>query len=218
MPCPRATSICRRIASRSPDRLGTYRVRPTAPAIAATRSANGEYAWSARPWSSLMKSMPPRANCSASCASRAGGTPCGFSAEQVSARPNAPARRRRPSMPLSRAAERGGEIGRDVHVQQHDILVQRGIAEHHVEELPGLQPGGGGGEADAHLEHPAAAVLDRLPPAPRCRAGSPARRWRGPASPRSARPRSPRRARSIEAASDRMRYVAVKRAVISGER
>ena len=63
---------------------------------------------------------------------------------------------------VARAAERRGEIGRDVHVQQHHVRVQRGVAEHHVEELTGIATDGRGGEADADVEDVAAAVLDRF--------------------------------------------------------
>ena len=63
---------------------------------------------------------------------------------------------------MPRAAECRSQVGGNVDVQQHDVLVQRGVAEQHVEQLPGIVAGGGGGQADADVEDPVAAVLDRF--------------------------------------------------------
>ena len=106
---------------------------------------------------------------------------------------------------VARAAERRGEIGRNVHVQQHDVRVQRGVAEHHVEELPGIAADGGGGEADADVEDVAAAVLDRFDLAHDVAQDLRLRRWRRRGISTLCSTAIAWARASIEAASDRMR-------------
>ena len=94
--------------------------------------------------------MPPCANRRANSASAAGGRPCGLSAEQVSAR----AQRHPPArlvQPMARTAEHPHQLGRQIDVVEHHVLVQRRVAEQHV-ELPGIRSDGLGGERDADLE------------------------------------------------------------------
>ena len=58
------------------------------------------------------------------------------------------------------AGENRGERGGDLDVQKHDVVVQGGVAEHHVEELAGVVADGCGGQCDADVELAVAAVVD----------------------------------------------------------
>ena len=54
------------------------------------------------------------------------------------------------------------EVVGKFRVMQDDILLQRRIAEQHVDELAGIVAGGRAAERDAHRERAAADVADRL--------------------------------------------------------
>mmetsp|Transcript_9561 Transcript_9561/g.23607 ORF Transcript_9561/g.23607 Transcript_9561/m.23607 type:complete len:322 (+) Transcript_9561:2786-3751(+) len=73
--------------------------RRTAAAHARTRSSNGAYRWLARPWSSLMTSMPPLANAYAISASCATPVPMGLSAVISMGPTGTPHTWRRPRVP-----------------------------------------------------------------------------------------------------------------------
>jgi hypothetical protein len=64
--------------------------------------------------------------------------------------------------PVARAGEGRDQLGRERDVGERHVLVQRRIAEQHVEELPGILPDGRRGERDAHLEVPTRDFDDRL--------------------------------------------------------
>ena len=98
--------------------------------------------------------MPPRAKRRARSASFAGDRPCGLSAEQVKARAGAPTRAPQLMQPVTGAAEGVDQLVRKLDIVQRHVVVQRGVAEQHVDELPGIAADGRGGERDAHLEQP----------------------------------------------------------------
>ena len=83
-------------------------------------------------------------------ASPSGGRPCGFSAEQVSARLPAPTSLRNPARPGSGRRTPSARIGK-FRIRQHDVGMHGGIAEQHVDQLPGFQPGGGHRQARCAL-------------------------------------------------------------------
>ena len=112
-----------------------------------------------------MKSSPPWAIWAAIFASPCGGKPCGFSAEQVSARLSAPTIWRRPSMPWLRPAESLQHAIGKFRIRQRDVGMHGGIAEQHVQHLPRFQAGGGDAEADARFERAMADVADVIHPA-----------------------------------------------------
>ncbi len=66
---------------------------------------------------------------------------------------------------MARPAEAEGELARKRDVLEHHVLVQRGVAEQHVEELPGIVADGLAGERDADLELPVLPLGDLLDPA-----------------------------------------------------
>ena len=57
---------------------------------------------------------------------------------------------------MARAAETPRRRRRQLDVVQHDVVVQRGVAEQHVEELSGVCADRPADERDAHLEQAAA--------------------------------------------------------------
>jgi hypothetical protein len=63
---------------------------------------------------------------------------------------------------VARTAEGLDHVAGKLDVMQHHVLVQRGVAEQHVEELPRIVPDGLGGERDADLEQSALQVGDGL--------------------------------------------------------
>src|SRR4051812_11278767 len=65
-----------------------------------------------------------------------------------------------PGDAVLRAAEQVDQGLRHGHVAQHDVLVQGGVAEQHVQELPGIAADGGGCQADADVEQAVAEVGD----------------------------------------------------------
>jgi hypothetical protein len=67
--------------------------------------------------------------------------------------------------PVARTAEPFYELARNVGVVQHDIVVDRRVAEQHVDELAGILPDGLGRKRDAHLEDALFPRLDRNDPA-----------------------------------------------------
>ena len=73
--------------------------RATASAHRRTRSRKPANPWSARPWSSLMISIPPRANRYARSASPSADSPSGFNAVQRSGRCGTPSSARSPGRP-----------------------------------------------------------------------------------------------------------------------
>ena len=66
---------------------------------------------------------------------------------------------------MARTAEHPHQLGRQLDVVQHHVLMQRRVAEQHVEELPGIRSDGLGGERDADLEQRVVQLPDRLDPA-----------------------------------------------------
>src|SRR5262249_54409879 len=54
--------------------------------------------------------------------------------------------------PVARTAEDLDQVLRKRHVGEHYVLVQRRVAEQHVDELPGIAPDGLRRERDADLE------------------------------------------------------------------
>ena len=132
-PAPRANSSCRRTRSGEPIRLGTYSARrpvsraasSTARRQASTLASNGQKGWSARPWSSFTRSIPARATVAQIAASCAGRSPIGLSAVASSGRPVTPASARRPADADPRAREPVERGGRQVHVGQDHIRLQR---------------------------------------------------------------------------------------------
>ena len=81
-----------------------------------------------------------------------GADPCGLSAEQVKARAGAPTRRRSSCSPWRGPPKAFDQLGRKLDIVQRHVVVQRGVAEQHVDELPGIAADGLGGERDANLE------------------------------------------------------------------
>ena len=59
-------------------------------------------------------------------------------------------------------AQSVGLLGRQFHVVQHDILVQRCVTEEHVDELPGVIRNGLRREPDAHFKQARLLLGDRL--------------------------------------------------------
>jgi len=93
----------------------------------------------------------------ANFASTAGGEPCGFNAEQVSARPLAPTRAqsfKAVAWPAKCINEFVGKRG----VDQCHIVLQRRVAEQHVEQLAGCETGRDRRKSDANLEQSAAKI------------------------------------------------------------
>ena len=82
-------------------------------------------------------------------------------ATQVSARVAAPARARRPAIPRPGPGKRPIDLVRQAEIGKLQIGLQRGIAEQHVEQLPGVVADGGGAEADLDLEPPGRDLADR---------------------------------------------------------
>src|SRR5208283_6135072 len=68
--------------------------------------------------------------------------------------------RAQPLDPLIRAAENVEERFGDFGVLERDVLVHRGVAEQHVEQLPGVRADRARRETDRHLEKTLAARLD----------------------------------------------------------
>ena len=96
--------------------------------------------------------MPPSANFRASAASFAGGRPCGLIAEQVSARFAGVHARAQAVEPVPRPAEHRRKLVRDRGVMQDNVVVDRGVAEQHVEELPGVAADRRRRQRDSRLE------------------------------------------------------------------
>ncbi len=67
-----------------------------------------------------------------------------------------PRRRRQPppqpAGAVARPAEGIGKLARDYDVAEYHIILQRAVAEQHVEQLPGIIAHGRGSERNAHLE------------------------------------------------------------------
>ena len=62
--------------------------------------------------------------------------------------------------PVARAAESLHKLGRQLDIVQHHVIVDRGVAEQHVDQLPGIVADGRGGQRDAHLEQAMAQIAD----------------------------------------------------------
>ena len=67
--------------------------------------------------------------------------------------------------PVARAAEAFDQLARQRDIVQHHIVVQRRVAEQHVDELPGIAADGFRGERDAHFEQAVLLFGDGLDPA-----------------------------------------------------
>jgi hypothetical protein len=65
---------------------------------------------------------------------------------------------------VARPAEALRHICRQLDVVKHDIVVDRGIAEQHVEKLTSIVADSGAGERNAHLEPAVPKVLNRKDP------------------------------------------------------
>ena len=96
--------------------------------------------------------MPPRAKRSASAPSRSGrqalrlqGRACQGAAVRADALAQA-------GDAVARSAECRGQFGGERHIVQHHVVVQRGVAEQHVQQLAGVVADRCGGQADAHRE------------------------------------------------------------------
>ena len=63
------------------------------------------------------------------------------------------------------AAERRHQVARQFDIVKGCVVMDRRVAEQHVDELAGVLPHGRNSERDAHLEQPAGLFLDRLDPA-----------------------------------------------------
>ena len=61
---------------------------------------------------------------------------------------------------LRRAAERSQQLGRQAGVVENDVVMQRSVAEQHIDELAGVGADGRGGERDFDVEPAVAAILD----------------------------------------------------------
>ena len=175
------------------------RMAPPSPRPARQRDSRR---WSARPWSSLMKSMPPSARLRQGAEPRRL-SPWGFSAEQVKARGRpapAPSARQCPNVGPGSRLDCGGKH----RIHQGNDIEDRGVAEQHVHDLAGLVAGGRGGKGDAHRRR--CRRRDRLcpPPSRRCRPAPPLKRSPRGASRRSARRPSPGLARRSISASAAM--------------
>ena len=67
--------------------------------------------------------------------------------------------------PVTGAAEAFDQLGRKRDIVQRHIVVQRRVAEQHVDELPGIAADGLRGERDANLEQAGLLFGDALDPA-----------------------------------------------------
>ena len=80
-----------------------------------------------------------------------------------------PRRRAHPApqlmQPVTGATEGFDQLLRKHDIVQRHVLVQRGVAEQHVDELPGIAADGFGGERDANFEQPMFFFGDALDPA-----------------------------------------------------
>ena len=106
-----------------------------------------------------MMSIPAIASVWHRAARRSGGSPWGLSAAQVSGRVATPEQFANPGNAKSRTAELRHEIRGKLHIDQLDVIVQRAIAEQHVDGLRDVAAGGRGRQANAHLVHAIVAAM-----------------------------------------------------------